>query len=184
MRTGWTTRWGRGFRAGVCGSAVAVLAACGAEEGSGPPRVGEAMPALQVTTLQGDTVSTARYEGRPLVINLWATWCPPCRAEMPYLQELASEYEDRGLVMVGISVDDRRARDAVEAFLDESGVDYDILLDPRMSSMDRLGVLGLPATYLVGPDGTLSHIRRGPIEEGDAAFLAALEAILPPEPAQ
>lgn len=145
----------------------------------GPPRAGDPLPPLETTSLSGQAVVTDSYQGRALVLNLWATWCPPCRAEMPYLQELSEEYGDRGLSVVGISVDGSGARDLLERFLEEAGVRYDILLDPAMVSMDELGILGLPATFLVDASGTISHVRTGPIMEGDESFIAELEAILP-----
>ena len=157
------------------------LAACSVE--SGPPRAGDALPALQAESLEGATVTLADYQGQAVLLNLWATWCPPCRAEMPYFQELAERYEDRGLAVVGISVDDPGARDILEDFLVEAGVEYDILLDPAMVSMDELGVLGLPATFLVDATGVVTTVRAGPVMEGDQSFLDAIEAILPAAPA-
>jgi cytochrome c biogenesis protein CcmG/thiol:disulfide interchange protein DsbE len=148
-------------------------------EGSGPPRAGDALPALTATTLDGESVALADYRGEAVLLNLWATWCPPCRAEMPYFQELSREYGPQGLNVVGVSVDNAGARDLLEDFLVEAGVDYDILLDPGMASMDELGVIGLPATFLVDPQGVLRHVRAGPVQEGDAAFIREIEAILP-----
>lgn len=157
-----------------------IVAACAPGEGPiGPPRAGDALPQLEATSLTGEAVMSSSYEGKGLLLNLWATWCPPCRAEMPYLQELSDEYESRGLAVVGISVDGTGARDLLEQFLEEAGVEYDILLDPSMITMDQLGILGLPATFLVDPAGTVSYVRTGPIMEGDQSFIAELEAILP-----
>ena len=156
---------------------LAFLAGCTLE--NGPPRAGDALPDIRAESLDGATVSLADYQGRPVLLNLWATWCPPCRAEMPYFQELAERFQERGLAVVGISVDDPGARDLLEAFLEESGVDYDILLDPSMVSMDRLGVLGLPATFLVDSDGVVTLVRAGPVPESDQSFVDAIEAMLP-----
>jgi cytochrome c biogenesis protein CcmG/thiol:disulfide interchange protein DsbE len=170
----------RALRSAVAGLALLMAAGCLPSEGlSGPPRSGDALPQMAAVDLVGDTVSLQAYRGEGVLLNLWATWCPPCRAEMPYLQELADEYGPRGLRVVGLSVDDRGARDQVLAFLEESGVRYDVLLDPAMTSMDQLGVLGLPATFLVDPDGVIQHVLTGPIPEGNEAFLARLEGVLP-----
>jgi cytochrome c biogenesis protein CcmG/thiol:disulfide interchange protein DsbE len=154
------------------------LGACIPED-AGPPRAGDALPALTARSLEGEPVSLASYRGEGVLLNLWATWCPPCRAEMPYFQELSREYGPRGLRVVGVSVDNAGARDLLEAFLVEAGVEYDILLDPGMGSMDELGVLGLPATFLVDPQGVVRHVRAGPVQEGDTAFVRQLEGILP-----
>lgn len=146
---------------------------------AGPPRAGDVLPALEVETRDGESVTLDRYRGRAVLLNLWATWCPPCRAEMPFLQALSERYGDAGLAVVGISVDDPGARPALEAFLGQVGVDYDILLDPGMGSMDRLGVLGLPATFLADTAGTVTLVRMGPVSEADTVFLAGIEAVLP-----
>ena len=156
-----------------------LVGGCAPGEGRiGPPRAGDGLPELEATSLAGDAVLSSSYQGQGLLLNLWATWCPPCRAEMPYLQELAEEYEGRGLSVVGISVDGTSARDLLEQFLEEAGVEYEILLDPSMVTMDQLGLIGLPATFLVDASGTISHVRTGPIVEGDESFIAEIEAIL------
>lgn len=159
----------------------ALLPGCGIEAPQGPPRAGDPVPAFAALDLQGQEIRLADYRGQGLLLNLWATWCPPCRAEMPYLQELQDEFGGAGLRVVGVSVDDTGARPALESFLAESGVSYDILLDPEMRTMDLFGVLGLPATFLVDPSGTVTYVRTGPVMEGDESFLAQLRAILPEE---
>ena len=161
-------------------AAAAVWSAgCGAERPQGPPRAGDPVPAFSVVSLEGAEVALADYQGQAVILNLWATWCPPCRAEMPYLQELQDRFREDGLAVVGISVDNTGARASLEAFLREAGVTYDILLDPAMRSMDLFGVLGLPATFLVDPSGVVTHMRTGPIMEGDESFVAEIQAILP-----
>lgn len=156
-----------------------VLAGCGVEVPQGPPRAGDPLPDLAALDLGGDSVSTADYRGRALLLNLWATWCPPCRAEMPYLQELQDRFGPAGLSVVGVSVDDRGARRQLDEFVAEAGVRYDILLDPEMESMDLLGVMGLPVTLLVDPEGVVRLFRTGPVDEADERFLDAIRALLP-----
>jgi peroxiredoxin len=148
------------------------------DEPGGPRREGDVLPELQATTIAGEPVSLASYGGRPMVLNLWATWCPPCRAEMPYLQALHEEFSPRGLAMVGLSMDTPSATGAVEAFLEESGITYDILLDPNMAAMDVVAAMGLPVTLVVGADGRIELFRMGPVEEGDQAFEGSIEAVV------
>ena len=176
-RSTTAVRWRRGL--GLAALCALSLACAGDGSRVGPPRAGDPLPPMTAVDLDGDTVALERYRGQGLLLNLWATWCPPCRAEMPYLQQLADRYRERGLRVVGISLDDRGAWDLVREFLGESGVSYDILLDPAMTSMDQLGVLGLPATFLVDPDGIVRHLRNGPVAEGDETFLAQVESVLP-----
>lgn len=172
---------------GVAG-AVAVLlslvaAACSGEKSgnrfSAPPQVGEEAPAFAAPSLlTGDTVSLASLRGRPLVVNLWATWCPPCRHETPYLQSVYERYRDDGLRVAGITVDGRSAADDARAFLEEMGVTYIQLHDPGMRSMDVFRVFGLPATYVIDAEGRIVFAGNRPVFEGDEPFESAIEAAL------
>lgn len=187
-------------RAGRCSILTAVtgvtvlailltLPGCGGDGGgalrSSPPREGDVLPLTRgqeaeswfaAPTLDGDTVTVADLRGSPVLINLWATWCPPCREEIPYLQSLHESHPD--LQVVGVSVDDRGALRAVREYLTVQGVTYTILLDPGMRFMDLFGVPGLPATFLVDPSGTVTFTRIGPVMEGDVPFERALQELL------
>ena len=157
-----------------------VAASCvGASEDLRPPRTGNAAPDFEAVMLDGDeSMSLADFRGQPVLINLWATWCAPCRFETPYLQSVYEEYQDRGLRVAGISVDSRASLEAVQAFLADNGVTYDILLDPDMVSTDVFAAIGLPASFLVDAEGMIVFNRLGPILEDDPEFLAALESAL------
>lgn len=156
---------------------VAASAACAPSE-AGPPRIGEPAHEYAATTLEGDTVSLSSLRGQVVLLNLWATWCAPCRAETPYLQSIYQEHRDRGFTIVGISMDTGDARDDIAMFVDEYDVGYTILHDPRMRGMELYQVLGLPATFLIDREGVLRWMRYGPIPEGDPEFLRALEDVL------
>jgi peroxiredoxin len=156
--------------------AAAGLAAC--ESGPPGPRVGKPAPEYGATTLQGDTVALSSLRGKVVLLNLWATWCAPCRHETPFLQSLYEQRRDEGLEIVGISMDTGDARDQVEEFVREFGVRYPILLDPQMRGMDSYRVLGLPASFLIDRDGTLRWMRFGPVSADDDEFMKALGATL------
>lgn len=157
------------------------LTACGSGgERTGPPRNGSPVPEVAGLTLAGDSLALSDLRGSPALVNLWATWCPPCREEMPYLQSLHDRLSPEGLRTVAISVDDPSARRQVGSFIDEVGVDFDILLDPRGRSMDLFQVFGLPATFLVDADGVIRLFRIGPVVPADTAFVRALEALVLP----
>jgi thiol-disulfide isomerase/thioredoxin len=138
---------------------------------------GVTTPWFAAPTLEGDTVAIADLRGSPVLVNLWATWCPPCRNEMPYLQSVHERYGG-ALRTVGISLDNRGAWDQVRDFLDESGVTYEILLDPSMRSLDLFDLPGLPGTFLLDPAGAVTFARIGPVIEGEAAFEGALERLM------
>jgi len=142
------------------------------------PVIGE--PAFEYggTTLAGDSVSLAGLRGEAVLLNLWATWCVPCRTETPYLQSIAEEYGDRGLRVVGVSQDVGDAGADIRAFVERYGVTYTILHDPRMRGLDLYRVNGLPGTFLIDREGVLRWMQYGPIREGDPAFLQALADVL------
>ncbi len=155
------------------------VSACAPGGLPGPPQVGDLAPEFEAVSLDGErTVSLADYAGQTILVNLWATWCAPCRFETPYLQSVYEENQDRGLMIVGISVDSHSALDQVNDFLEEMGVTYDILLDPGMASTDAFLPFGYPASYLIDREGVIRYTRLGPIEEGDPVFLEALEQTL------
>lgn len=133
--------------------AVAFVARVGISSGPPPPKVN-----LDVVLedLRGAKVDLARYAGKPLVINLWATWCGPCRLETPQLVALAEKFGPRGVTIIGISVDD--LPDAVRAFAEEFKVTYPMLIG--VGHEDFIRSLGyrdlLPFSVLVHADGTVA----------------------------
>ena len=116
--------------------------------------------------------------GEVVLLNLWATWCLPCRTETPYLQSISEAYGDRGLRVVGISQDVGNAREDIRAFVEQFGVTYTILHDPRMRGLDLYQVNALPGTFLIDREGILRWMQFRPIREGDPAFLQALSDAL------
>jgi peroxiredoxin len=156
---------------------VLAVSACLSEAARGP-QLGSPAPEYVTATLGGDSVSLASLRGQAVLVNLWATWCVPCRTETPYLQSIFEEHAARGLRVLGISQDVGDARQDIEAFVDEFGVTYTILHDPRMRGLDIYRVLGLPGTFLIDREGILRWMQYGPIREGDPAFLSALDDVL------
>ena len=154
------------------------VGACAPAENAGPPRVGEPAREYAAANLAGEEVSLEQLRGKVVLLNLWATWCTPCRMETPYLQAMYEEHVDRGFEIVGISMDTGDAADDVRMFVDEYDVTYTILHDPEMRGMELYRVLGLPATFLIDRDGVLRWMRYGPIPEGDPDFEGALEDLL------
>lgn len=151
---------------------------CSSTDGPAPPRVGETAPPYQAVTLDGDSVSLSSLRGKVVLLNLWATWCAPCRHETPFLQDLYEARRDEGFEIVGVSMDTPDQVESIRQFVDEYGVEYTILHDRTMRGMDLYRVLGLPATFLVDREGTLRWMRYGPVGETDRDFLDALEDAL------
>lgn len=137
---------------GASATGLAVAAAA-------PALVAGGDPAL--TDLTGRPVELADFAGRPVWIVFWATWCPPCRDEMPALSAAAQAYADQGLVMLAISVEEPMGD--VQAFVDELDLNMRVLTDPRGRSTRRYAIFGLPTHYLVSPDGSIAWRQFGPL---------------------
>ena len=117
------------------------------------------MPAFLVNDLDGKPVSTAAWKGKVVFINFWATWCPPCRAEIPVLIDLANRYKDR-LQIVGVSVDDGDPAD-VKQFVKEAGINYPVVMADRAIVAEYGGVAALPTLFVVNPDGNVVQKHEG-----------------------
>ncbi len=166
----------RGLRAAWLVLLVGV-AGCFPEESS-RPAIGQLAPPYAGAGLTGDTLALADIRGEPVLLNVWATWCAPCRVETPFFQSLHEEFGPRGLRVVGVSVDVGGAQRAIERFKDEFGVEYTILHDPQNRVMDIYSVPGLPTTYIIDAEGTIRLIRIGLVSESDEEFLATLEELV------
>ena len=159
-------------------AATAALASCIPSEGPTLQR-GDPAPPFTATSLEdGSPVSLSDYLGETLLVNLWATWCHPCRTETPYLQSVYERYRERGLRILGVSVDLAADSGAVVAFAEEMGVAYDIALDPEAVSRDVFLARGLPTSVLIDRHGVVAFSWSGPIPEGDPTFIEGLEAVL------
>lgn len=123
---------------------------------SGPAGLaGQQAPVLALTDVRGDPVSIAQYRGRVVVMNLWATWCPPCREELPDLQRLYAADARRGLVVIGVDQGESAAR--ASAFAASLGVRFPIWIDAQQAYGRAYDALGFPTTVIVGRDGTIAR---------------------------
>ena len=135
------------------------------------------LPALSMQALDGRTITTDDLYGKVTLVNFWATWCGPCRAEIPDLIELQARYPDH-LQIIGVSVDEGPVQ-VVEDFATEYGINYPIVM--RTPELDRAfpGVMALPTSFIVDPDGRVVQTHIGLINPGvfeqETRFLAALD---------
>jgi thiol-disulfide isomerase/thioredoxin len=132
---------------------LVVLAAAARAETPGEIAVGEALPDARMRGLNGPSRMLSEFVGRPLIINVWASWCGPCRAEMASLERLAWMDESRDLTVIGISTDDYidKARAALEA----SNATITHFIDANLELENMLGASRLPLTVFVGADGRI-----------------------------
>ena len=130
-------------------------------------------PALAFTTLSGEAKSLADFRGHLVLVNLWATWCAPCVAEMPALERLQTKLGS-DLTVVAIS-EDRNGNAAVEPFLAQHGIkNLAIELDPKSAALNAFSVQGLPASFLIGPDGLIIGRLDGAAKWDEPAMLSIL----------
>jgi len=162
-------------------AACCVIAASGCSaDGSGTARVdiGSPVPAYSAVSLAGDSVSLAAQRGKVVLLNVWATWCHPCRDEIPELQAMHEKYAARGLELVGISVDTESADEAIREFMRDFRMTYPVWRDPAERVSAQFHIVGVPATFLIDREGVLRWRKTGPIQPGDATLRQALEEAL------
>ena len=119
------------------------------------PRQRVAAPDFRLPTLDGNEVRLSQYRGKVILLNFWATWCRPCREEMPSLQKLWAQFRGQDFVILAVAADRGNPR-TVARFAAELNLDFPILLDPAGEVRRHYEVYGLPMTYLIGRDGRIS----------------------------
>jgi DsbE subfamily thiol:disulfide oxidoreductase len=113
---------------------------------------GKPAPEFELKSLDGRTVRLSDYRGKAVLLNFWATWCGPCKIEMPWFEELQNKYRSQGLEVIGIAMDDA-GEDTVAKFVKDMGVTYTILMGKEAVGVDYGGVLGLPTTFYIDRQG-------------------------------
>jgi cytochrome c biogenesis protein CcmG, thiol:disulfide interchange protein DsbE len=155
-------------------AALAIATAGCAGDAIPTVEVGQPAPRYAATTLAGDSASTSALAGKVVLLNIWATWCAPCREEIPFLQTLYDRHRADGLEIVGVSVDARGQDDAIRDFAQEFRMTYPIWRDPDERVQSTFLALGVPASYLIDRTGVLRWKRLGTIHESDTTLTRAL----------
>ena len=137
-------------------------------EGAGP------MPELTALTLaEKDERTELKPEAKATLVNLWATWCAPCIAEMPLLMKVKERWEPKGLEMIGLSVESKKARDKIATFAGEHEVPFEIWFAPSDDALSAFGAGSVPASFLYDADGELVWSHGSMMEEGHLEELHA-----------
>ena len=135
--------------------------------------VGDDAPRFSITADNGKTVTRSDFGGRLLVLNFWATWCPPCIQELPSLNEFQERMRAKGVVVVGISLD--KNEQSYKQFLDRAKVGFVTARDPEANISSSYGTFKYPETYVIGPDGKVLEKFIGPENWLNAEIMARIE---------
>ncbi len=127
--------------------------------------IGENAPDFILKDMSGKDVTLSSFKGKPVVLNFWATWCPYCRQERPYLKSLYEEYKDKDLVIIAVSLD--RSSKTIKRFLEQNPAPYMVLTDQEGITAALYNIMGYPTTYLINRNGKINQKLVGPVEWTD-----------------
>lgn len=130
-----------------------------------PIHQGQKMSDFTLPNLDGNRVSLSDYIGKTVLINTWASWCPPCRAEMPELIEFYEQYRGKDFIVLAVNAGETEA--TAQKFAEKMGLTFPVLLDSHFHLVDSLGIDSYPTSILVGPDGIIKKIHIGMFLPGD-----------------
>ena len=146
---------------------ITLIPASAASDNSAPPDAegsnlrGKDAPAFTLTDISGKKVSLSDFKGHPVVVNFWATWCGPCKLEMPWFQEFSAKYKGQGLEILGLSQDDGASREDVANAAKKIGVTYTILMPDEAVAKKYGGVDYLPETFYIDRTGKVAEVTAG-----------------------
>jgi len=122
---------------------------------------GQTAPDFTLQALNGTPISLSDYSGQVILVNLWATWCPPCKAEMPAINAFYEEHKGNGFVVLAVNSQEDTA--TVQRFITEQGFSFPVVLDSRGEVANQYQVRGLPTTFIIGRDGQIQYTHSGAI---------------------
>ncbi len=144
---------------------------------SASPREGFLAPDFTLDTLDGSKITLSALRGKIVVVNIWATWCPPCRAETPALEKAYEQYKDSGVVILGVDLTNQDSISDVTSFVQEFKLTYPILLDRDGSVGYLYQIKGLPSTFFIDRAGVIrTAVVGGPMS--DTFIRSKIEALL------
>lgn len=140
------------------------------------PSVRVEAPAFTLAGVGGKTVSLKNYKSKVVLLNFWASWCAPCREEMPALEKLWSDYKGRGLVIIAIAAD--RRPETARRLIEKLGLTFPALFDPEGTVRTLYEVAALPTTYLIGKDGKINGRALGAVQWDDVSPRKLIEELV------
>ncbi len=145
----------------LIGSMIAMGCSVGLDAVRGP-EIGNLAPDFQLNNLNGQPVSLNDFRGKPVLMNFWTSWCPPCRSEMPFIQDTFADkkWADAGLVVLAIDIGESPS--TVREFVENYGLTFPVLLDVARDVSLEYYVRGIPTTFFIDREGIIQDIRIGP----------------------
>jgi len=134
-----------------------------------------AAPGFELRDMDGGTHRLSDYRGRVVIVNFWATWCPPCRRELPSMNRAWAKLNDDGIAMLAVNVGE--TEDVIFPFTADYPIDFPVLLDEDGSVTERWPVRGIPTTFVIDPEGRIAYRAIGGREWDDPQLLAAVRAL-------
>jgi thiol-disulfide isomerase/thioredoxin len=156
--------------------AMGLLLADGAHAAGFETRAATPAPELKARDLSGAANTLADYRGKVVLLNFWASWCPPCLREMPSMERLRVAMAGRPLAIVAL--DSVETPEEVNAYLSRMKLGFPILLDPDGSNTKRWNVFALPTTFLLDAEGRIRYVLTGPTEWDEGEALGVIESLL------
>ncbi|MCB1215537.1 MAG: TlpA family protein disulfide reductase, partial [Deltaproteobacteria bacterium] len=143
----------------------------------GGPKVGEEAISFVLPNMEGQQISLKDFRGKVLLLNFWASWCGPCREEMPSLEALYQRYQDQDFVVLGLSLDEG-GWEPVKDFLKQVGVSFPIVLDEKLEVSDQYQIFRIPETYFIDREGRIAGKIVGPQNYDQKVFYQKVERLL------
>lgn len=143
-------------------------------------RQGFLAPDVNLPTMDGSSLQLSELRGQIVLINFWASWCPPCKAEMPDLQSIYTEYKDQGFTLLAINLTSGDNQDSAKAYVLENQYNFPVLFDLNGSVNNLYNVRAVPTSYLVDEHGIIQAVIIG--RESEAAIKARIDALLQKRP--
>ena len=123
------------------------------------PEVGRHAPDFTLTDLKGNSVTLSDFRGKVVFLNFWATWCPPCRAEMPEIEAIYQDYKDKDVVVIGIDL--LEAEDEVRQFVQEGGYSWTFVIDTTGGVAENYGITAIPTSFFLDKEGVIRAVDIG-----------------------
>jgi peroxiredoxin len=157
-------------------TSVLLIVGCSPPTPSPAPQAGKPAPDFQLPNLEGQAISLSDFRGKPVFLNFWATWCGPCRHEMPFIQEIFEEWSDQGLVILAIDIGENP--ETVKDFMQSHNFSFPVLLDINKDVALEYNIRGIPTTFLIDKDGVIQAMKVGAFSS-EAEIEKSLSKIMP-----